>query len=192
MPLGLFDFVSPPELVGLATAFFGGNIDLDPASSEEANTMVGAERFFTPRENGLKQVWKAKNLYLFPPRDFLFASEQPPDRQVFTKARRFKKSAQRVWLEELLSRYQRNEFEEGLLFLTSTDVALLVTQKIGFDFPLCILREKPDLRWDEPELPKVKNTKCYGFVYYLPSFLNPETRVAEFTEIFSTLGRVYM
>ena len=84
-----------------------------------------------------------------------------------------------------------NEFEEGLLFLTSTDVALLVTQKIGFDFPVCILREKPNLCWDEVELPKVKNTKCYGFVYYLPTFLNPDSRVAEFTEIFSTLGRVY-
>ena len=192
MPLGLFDFVSPPELVGTATAFFGGHIDLDPASSEAANALVGATRFYTPAENGLKQSWKAKSLYLFPPRDFLFASEQPPDKHLFKKVKRFKKSAQRVWLEELLSRYQRNEFEEALLFLTSTDVALLVTQKIGFDFPLCILREKPDLYWDEKELPKVKNTKCYGFIYYLPSFVNPEVRVAEFQEVFNTLGRTYI
>ena len=191
MPLGSFDFVSPPELLGTATAFFGGTIYLDPASSETANNFVGAERFYDPSVNGLKQSWKAKNVYLFPPRDFLFSSEQPPDKTLFKKTKRFKKSAQRVWLEELLARYRKNEFEEALVFLTSTDVALLVTQKIGFDFPLCILKEKPNLSWDEKDLPKVKNTKCYGFVFYLPAFINPEQRVQDFQDLFSTLGRVY-
>ena len=123
MPLGSFDFVSPPELLGTATAFFGGTIYLDPASSETANNLVGAERFYDPSVNGLKQSWKAKNVYLFPPRDFLLSSEQPPDKTLFKKTRRFKKSAQRVWLEELLARYRKNEFEEALVFLTSTDVA---------------------------------------------------------------------
>ncbi len=191
MPLGLFDFVSPPDLIGTATAFFNGSIDLDPASSETANVLVGADRFFTPAENGLRQTWKAKSVYLFPPRDFLLASEQPPDTRLFTRSRRFKKSAQRVWIEEALNRYKKNEFEEALVFLTSTDVALRVAQNIGFDFPLCILKEKPELRWDEPELPKVDNTKCYGFVYYLPSSKNSIDRVSNFCDMFTQIGRVY-
>ena len=44
------DFVSPPDVVGVTTAFLGG-IDLDPASSKDANGLIQAQRFFTPKEN---------------------------------------------------------------------------------------------------------------------------------------------
>ena len=58
------DFVSPPDLIGVTTSFLGGEIDLDPASSDAANTLVNANRYFTPEHNGLRQKWKAKNVYL--------------------------------------------------------------------------------------------------------------------------------
>jgi len=41
-----------------------GSIELDPASAETANEVVGAERFFTESDNGLAQDWKAKTLWM--------------------------------------------------------------------------------------------------------------------------------
>ena len=191
MPLAETDFVSPPNLVAVTTSFFGGQIDLDPASSEEANVLINAYRFFTQVDNGLNQIWKAQSVYLYPPRDFLLYNEQPPDHVLFKRKRRFQKSAQRVWLEEILRKYKRAEFEEAIILLTSSEVALLVTQKLKIDLPMCIMKEHPQLLLDEPGLPKLTNTRCLGFVLYLPSPTNTEQRIMEFTTQFSILGRVY-
>jgi len=183
------DFVSPPELVATAASLFGGEVDLDPASSEQANLVVQANRIFTWRENGLNHDWKAKNVYLFPPRNLLTGDEQPKDTRLFRKNLRFKKSAQRVWLELAYNKWLRNEFEQAVIFLTSTEVALLVTQKIGFDFPLCVLNEKPNLL-REKDLKPI-NTKVFGFVYYLPPREEYQQAVHNFCDLYSTLGRVY-
>jgi len=185
MPLAEIDFVSPPDVIGTVTSFFGGKIDLDPASSDHANTIVKHE------DNGLIQQWKAQSVYLYPPRDVLSSSEQPREVLIFNRRRRFQKSAQRVWLEEAVKKYTRGEFEEAIIFLTSTQVALLVTQKLNFDFPICILKEPPELYIDAPGLPKIKNTRCLGFLLYLPSSINTEDRILDFYTLFSPLGRVY-
>ncbi len=183
------DFVSPPELIATTAYLFGGEIDLDPASSEQANLVVQAKNIFTWRENGLNQAWKAKNIYLFPPRNLLSGDEQPKDTRLFRKNLRFKKSAQRVWLELAYNKWLRNEFEQAVIFLTSTEVALLVTQKIGFDFPLCVLSEKPSLL-REKDLKPI-DTKVFGFVYYLPPREEYQQAVHRFCDLYSTLGRVY-
>ena len=159
------DFISPPELVAVTAAFFGGSIDLDPASSESANSIIQADRFFTWKENGLNQPWKADSVFLYPPKSTLNGAEQPKDTRLFRKNLRFKKSAQRVWLELAYNKWLRNEFGQGILFLTSSEVALLVTQKIGFDFPLCILSERPRLLHEQTLKPV--QAKVFGFIYYL-------------------------
>lgn len=191
MPCAVEDFVSPVNVIATTAAFFGGEIDLDPASSENANKLVGANRFFTPQNQGLKQLWKAKNVYLYPPRDVLFSNEQPPEYRLYVRKRRFVKSAQRIWMEEMLRKYRHSEFDEGILFLTSAEVALLATQKVDLDFPVCILKEHPKLQYDNPEFTTVNTNKCFGFIYYFPSLLNTEERVGEFIEAYSPLGRVY-
>ena len=184
------DFISPPELVAATAAFFGGSIDLDPASSESANSVVQADRFFTWKENGLNQPWKADSVFLYPPKSTLNGAEQPKDTRLFRKNLRFKKSAQRVWLELCYNKWLRNEFGQGIIFLTSSEVALLVTQKIGFDFPLCILSERPKLLHEQTLKPV--QAKVFGFVYYLPSQLNYENSIRSFSEHYSNLGRVYI
>jgi len=184
------DFISPPELVAATAAFFGGSIDLDPASSESANSIIQADRFFTWKENGLNQPWKADSVFLYPPKSTLNGAEQPKDTRLFRKNLRFKKSAQRVWLELCYNKWLRNEFGQGIIFLTSSEVALLVTQKIGFDFPLCILSERPKLLHEQTLKPV--QAKVFGFVYYLPSQLNYENSIRSFSEHYSNLGRVYI
>lgn len=192
MPINTVDFVSPINVIATVTTFFDGEIDLDPASSHNANTFIQANRYFCPENQGLKQDWKAKCVYLYPPRDLLTGIEQPPDRSLWTKKKRFVKSAQRVWMEEMLRKYTLGEFEEGILFLTSTDVALIAAQKIGLDLPMCILKEHPKLRSDDKEFNKINTNKIYGFIYYFPSPHKADRKILEFSALFSTLGRVYI
>ena len=185
------DFVSPIDVISTTAAFFGGCIDLDPCSSEHGNKVVGASRYFNWKNNGLIQDWKCKNLYLFPPRDLLLKSEQPKPATLFSKTPQFKKSAQRVWLELCYRKWLKKEFQQAVIFLTSTEVALLVTQKIGLDVPMCIMRDKPKLLSDDEHLKSVRNTRVLGFIFYLPPPDNLEENVSNFYSFYSTLGRVY-
>lgn len=191
MVLASKDFVSPLDLISTTTVFFGGEIFLDPASSKHANQVVQATRYFDWKNNGLKQDWKAKNIYLYPPRDVAHKSDQPKSTKLFEKPKYFKKSNQRVWLELAYSKWLKKEFDEGIIFITSTDVALLVTQKLGIDLPMCILREHPRLMEDSESLKPLKQARVYGFVFYLPSVTHHQSRIHDFHQLYSDLGRVY-
>ena len=191
MVLASKDFVSPIELAATTTAFFDGELDLDPASSVHANSVVQAKRYFTWEQNGLKQDWKCRNLYLFPPRDLLLKSEQPKPPELFTKNLQFKKSAQRVWLELCYRKWLKKEFRQAIVLITSTEVALLVTQKIGLDLPLCVLKDKPKLLVDDKSLKPLKNSRVLGFVYYFPPPEDLEENIQRFNTFYSKLGRLY-
>ena len=191
MPLAQTDFISPPDVIGVTTSFFNGEIGLDPATSLVANNLVSASKFFTKEDNGLTQPWKSQSVYLYPPRDLLSDDEQPRDPYLFKKRKRFQRSAQRIWLETCLEKYRKNEFEEAIVFLTSSEVALLTTQKIGLDLPLCNCKERPELFIDEPGMPPLGRTRCFGFIYYFPASINTETRMGDFINAYSELGRIY-
>ena len=60
------EWYTPREIIDLVTEFFGGNIDLDPASCEEANRVVRACQYYSQESSGLEQDWLG-NVFLNPP-----------------------------------------------------------------------------------------------------------------------------
>lgn len=59
------EWYTPSEYVESVRSVLGG-IDLDPASSEQANKIVRADRYFTKADDGLAQEWSG-NVFLNPP-----------------------------------------------------------------------------------------------------------------------------
>lgn len=57
---------TPPEFIEAARRVFGGEIDLDPASNDIAQSWVRAKRYYTKDTNGLAHEWSGK-MWMNPP-----------------------------------------------------------------------------------------------------------------------------
>lgn len=89
---------TPREITATARDMWG-SIDLDPASTELANTRVEAARFFTREDDGLAQDWVANTVWLNAP---------------------YTRGAMAKWTDKLLSEYAAGNFREALT-LTKND-----------------------------------------------------------------------
>jgi hypothetical protein len=52
------EYGTPPPIVECVRAFYGGQIDCDPASNEAAQRIVRATIYYTKERDGLKQEWR--------------------------------------------------------------------------------------------------------------------------------------
>jgi ParB family chromosome partitioning protein len=59
------EWYTPTEVVELVRRVLG-DIDLDPCSTAEANKLVGARKFFTKEQDGLRQQWRGR-VFMNPP-----------------------------------------------------------------------------------------------------------------------------
>lgn len=61
-----FEWYTPKRYIEAARKVYG-EIDLDPASSFEANRIVQAKLFYDQTTDGLTKTWKANTVWLNPP-----------------------------------------------------------------------------------------------------------------------------
>ena len=68
------EWYTPPKILHLVKALFGGRIDLDAASCETAQRVVQARDYFDKAKNGLEQQWYG-SVFLNPPYSFPLVQE---------------------------------------------------------------------------------------------------------------------
>lgn len=110
-------WVTPRHILELAREMLGG-IDLDPASSAEANLIVKANRLFTEEDDGLIQDWKARTVWLNYP---------------------YGRGASKTWLKKLVHEYTEMNILDGALVLMPSRTGAGWWQLVA-EYPVCFIR----------------------------------------------------
>ncbi len=166
-----------PDYIGpMVREVFDGPINLDPASCYQANLLIGAWKYYTSTDDGLKQPWFG-NVYLNPP-----GGRVEFDGQNFNQAS--------VWYATLAHKFALGLVTQAV-FMVFNQELFRYAQKFNvvqpLDFPACFPRDRIDF-WKpgqegspEPQgAPGHPNTVIY---------MGPN--VGRFKEVFGRLGRVY-
>jgi len=90
------EWYTPAEIIEAARIVLGGSIDLDPASTPEANEVVRAKKIYTIEDNGLRWQWFG-SVWL-----------NPPYGRVGTQSR------QEIWLRCLERQYLRGNSKRAM------------------------------------------------------------------------------
>lgn len=98
------EYYTPPTIIENVQRFLGG-IDLDIASSEAANGLVKAKRFFTRKDNALNQEWTADRVWGNFPGGL---GEAVGDGSV---------SVQGTFLQKAIDEFQAGNFVEGVFLV---------------------------------------------------------------------------
>jgi hypothetical protein len=100
-----------------------GYIQLDPASCEKANRVVGAERYYTLKDNGLLQPWNASTMFVNPP---------------YAKVKG--QSEAGVWLRKLISEYKSGTVKEAILLIYASTSEKWFQP--AYDYPICFTNHR--------------------------------------------------
>jgi hypothetical protein len=124
-----YEWYTPPEIISLARELMG-SIDLDPASSEAANLIVKAKRFWTKENSPLTCRWEAESVFLNPP------GEVKGDKET-------KQYPKRFW-EHLVINWSRSNVQQAVFVMFSVEqfATLQDCSLAPQDFPLLFLRNR--------------------------------------------------
>lgn len=113
------EWYTPRRFTAAAATVLGG-IDLDPASSEAANEIVGAGRYYTIHDNGLNQPWKG-TVWLNPP----YGGEN------------------RLFVERLIREYEAGNVTAAVTLINCHPAETAWFQRL-FDYTICFVRGRID------------------------------------------------
>lgn len=160
------EWYTPPEILKAARKVLG-EIDLDPASSVEANEVVGATHIYTEEDDGLTQVWWGR-VWLNPP-----YGRGPNGRNDSKTAR---------WAQQLIDEFEASNVEAALLLVTHTPDRTWFRPLWGY--PMCITHER--LRHRHPGRMQGSRPVTSSAIVYFGE------NTATFARVFGRLGRVVL
>ncbi|MEW6737382.1 MAG: DNA N-6-adenine-methyltransferase, partial [Acidobacteriota bacterium] len=154
-----------PEEYAEAVRDVLGEIDLDPASCEEANRVIRAKQYYTIHDNGLTKDWLGR-VFLNPPYGY-----------VETEQRR--RSNQELWSAELLTQYRVAKTTSAILLVQASPSNSWF--KPLWHHPICFLDHRMKF-WGPSEI-GMQAKQGHVFVYF-------GKKIKLFTERFSEFGEV--
>jgi hypothetical protein len=142
------EWQTPEWLAAAATELMGG-IDLDPASSKEANRTIGASKFYTRTDDGLTKRWSIDG---YPSKVFL----NPPGRQV-----------PEFW-DKLIEEWDANRVLTAFWVGFNVDHLrwMLTKTRHPFEFYVCIPRSR--IKFVHPVADGKKKPSCANYLVWLP------------------------
>lgn len=155
------EWYTPEEYIRAARAVMG-DIDLDPASCEQANRTVKARRYYTKDDDGLKQEWFGR-VFVNPPYGWTEDSE----------------SSQAVWSARLIAEWEAGNILEGILLVNAATAQKWFAPL--WRFPICFTDHR--IRFERPGAEKNQPPHGSVFVYFGHD-------VQKFARVFSQFGAV--
>lgn len=192
------NFMSPTWLVKAAREVLG-EIDLDPATDEEANKIVKAKRIYTAKDDGLRQTWCAKRqntaIFLNPPGGLVRTAAA---RAALPKELRASRSSAAIWWHKLCCEHAQGGCEA--IFVGFSIELLQSCQAFAerdyhrhpLEFPCCFPRERiAFVELGENGERRVAGMPGHGnVIVYLPS--PRASKHHQFHEVFSEYGYVHL
>jgi hypothetical protein len=130
--------------INLIREVFQSRIELDPASCQIANKVVGAERYYSITEDGLAQPWNAASVFVNPPYGKLKG-----------------KSVAGMWLKKLISEYTVGNVKEAIMLIYANTSEKWFQPALGY--PICFTNHR--VKFYGPQEGKAP-TKGNAFVYF--------------------------
>lgn len=178
-----------PETVVVPAQETLGRIDLDPASTPEANRLIGAKNIFTKEDDGLEQEWHGR-IYLNPPGGAFRKRRtiEDPGRYGYTRSR------QALWWLKLMVEMERGHVD-GAIFVGFSIELLQSAQSLKCllptDAPLCVPRKRiPFDAWKEGGRISQKQPSHANVIVLVPSPSDVKL-VERFQRAFGPSGAVF-
>jgi len=156
---GEVEWYTPKRVVDEVVAAMG-TIGLDPASCEVANTVVGAQRYYTQEDDGLSLLWIAETVFCNPP---------------YGRA-----GLTGVWYDKMLNEWKIGNFREGM-FLANSTTEVKWFQHALRHFPIRFFAGR--LKFWNPSRPD-RNGILGSVMIYMPPRFSPLSVPPNFFKMF--------